>query len=196
MWYGGQGKDGHDRIHFAESHDGLTWEKRGVVLEDKDANHVNDPSVVRVGNEWWMYYTRAATDILDEIALAVSHDGVVWEKRGIVLHPGAPGTWDALLVGRPSVLKESGRFKIWYDGRADLPPDAPATGVPKSPTSRRSVGYAESAVGNLPVQAGLPAALLAADAPKTPDRKPNLIFILADDLGWKDRSIATVPAKR
>ena len=44
--------DGHDRIHLAESRDGLTWEKRGVVLEDKDANHVNDPSVVRVGNEW------------------------------------------------------------------------------------------------------------------------------------------------
>jgi len=147
MWYGGQGNDGHDRIHLAESRDGLTWEKRGVVLEDKDANHVNDPSVVRVGNEWWMYYTCAATDVLDEIALAVSRDGVVWEKRGIVLRPGAPGAWDALLVGRPSVLRENGRFRMWYDGRADLPPDAPATGVPKSPTSRRSVGYAESADG-------------------------------------------------
>jgi len=117
------------------------------VLEDKEANHVNDPSVVRVGNEWWMYYTRAGTDVLDEIALAVSCDGIVWEKRGIVLRPGAPGTWDALLVGRPSVLKENGRFKMWYDGRADLPPNAPATGVPKSPTSQRSVGYAESADG-------------------------------------------------
>lgn len=50
MWYGGQGKDGHDRIHLAESRDGRTWEKRGMVLEDKEANHVNDPSVVRVGN--------------------------------------------------------------------------------------------------------------------------------------------------
>jgi hypothetical protein len=45
------------------------------------------------------------------------------------------------------VLRENGRFKMWYDGRADLPPDAPATGVPKSPTSQRSVGYAESADG-------------------------------------------------
>jgi hypothetical protein len=35
MWYGGQGKDGHDRIHLAESRDGWTWEKRGVILEDK-----------------------------------------------------------------------------------------------------------------------------------------------------------------
>jgi len=147
MWYGGQGKDGHDRIHLAQSRDGLTWVKRGVVLEDKTANHVNDPSIVRVGNEWWMYYTRAATDILDEIALAVSRDGLVWEKRGVVLRPGAPGSWDALLVGRPSVLRENGRFKMWYDGRADLPPNAPAAGAAKSPTSQRSVGYAESTDG-------------------------------------------------
>ena len=50
MWYGGQGKDGHDRIHFAESRDGRAWAKHGVVLEEKNSNHVNDPSVVRVGN--------------------------------------------------------------------------------------------------------------------------------------------------
>ena len=28
MWYGGQGEDGHDRIHYAESRDGLRWEKK------------------------------------------------------------------------------------------------------------------------------------------------------------------------
>src|SRR5688572_2848222 len=46
MWFGGQGRDGHDRIQLAESKDGIVWEPRGVVLEDKNANHVNDPSVV------------------------------------------------------------------------------------------------------------------------------------------------------
>ncbi len=25
MWYGGQGRDGHDRVLLAESDDGLTW---------------------------------------------------------------------------------------------------------------------------------------------------------------------------
>ncbi|MCA9008322.1 MAG: hypothetical protein KDB01_01180 [Planctomycetaceae bacterium] len=38
MWYGGQGKDGHDRISYAESTDGKQWNRIGVVLEDKTAN--------------------------------------------------------------------------------------------------------------------------------------------------------------
>src|SRR6202042_1907363 len=48
MWYGGQGKDGHDRIHLAESKDGRTWTRRGVVIDHGEANHVNDPSIVKV----------------------------------------------------------------------------------------------------------------------------------------------------
>jgi beta-1,2-mannobiose phosphorylase / 1,2-beta-oligomannan phosphorylase len=36
---------------------------------------------------------------------------------------------------------------MWYDGRKDLPPGAPADGVAKSPTSSRSVGYATSKDG-------------------------------------------------
>lgn len=41
MWYGGQGKYGHDRISYAESTDGRKWNRVGVVLEDKTANHIN-----------------------------------------------------------------------------------------------------------------------------------------------------------
>ena len=147
MWYGAQGRDGHDRICLAESADGATWERKGVVLDRGDANHVNDPSVVNVGDTLFMYYSRAGEDIRDEIALATSIDGVAWTDRGTVLRPGPEGAWDSLLVGRPSVLVEQGRFRMWYDGRKDLPPGAPAAGVPISATSSRAVGYAESADG-------------------------------------------------
>ncbi len=37
MWFGGQGRDGHDRIHLDVSADGAQWEQRGVVLEDPAA---------------------------------------------------------------------------------------------------------------------------------------------------------------
>lgn len=181
MWFGGQGRDGHDRIQYAESADGRTWQQRGVVLEDKSANHVNDPSVVEVdgtnfesvpepsaeggqshipsrtrenrdsprrfGDRYYMYYTRAVTDICDDICLATSADGVTWTKRGVALKPSDAGQWDSLLVGRPSVLVENGLFRMWYDGRKDLQPGAPAKNVPISPTSSRAVGYAESRDG-------------------------------------------------
>ncbi len=147
MWYGAQGSDGHDRILLAESADGLAWEPKGVALDHGDANHVNDPSVVKVGDTFFLYYTRAPVDIRDEIALATSPDGVNWQERGTVFRPGADGTWDSLLVGRPSVLHENGRFRMWYDGRRDLPTGAPAEGVPKSDRSVRAVGYAESVDG-------------------------------------------------
>ena len=147
LWYGGQGRDGHDRIHLAESKDGIHWVRHGVVLDRGDANHVNDPSVVKVGRIYNLYYTRAMAGVVDEIALATSKDGVVWTPQGVVLRPGGAGEWDCLLVGRPSVRHEGGRFHMWYDGRKDLPPGAPAEGVTKSPTSRRSVGYATSTDG-------------------------------------------------
>ena len=147
MWYGAQGRDGHDRILLAESPDGVSWETKGVALDHGSANHVNDPSVVKVGDTFFLYYTRAPVDVRDEIALATSADGVTWQERGTVLGPGADGAWDSLLVGRPSVLHENGRFRMWYDGRRDLPVGAPAKGVPTSDRSVRAVGYAESVDG-------------------------------------------------
>ncbi|HEU5115673.1 MAG TPA: hypothetical protein VFT74_03275, partial [Isosphaeraceae bacterium] len=97
MWYGGQGQDGHDRIHLAESRDGKTWTRRGVVLDRGEANHVNDPSVVKVDGTYYLYYTRAAADVLDEIALATSKDGIAWQPQGIVIEPGEKDNWDGLL---------------------------------------------------------------------------------------------------
>lgn len=147
MWYGGQGKDGHDRIHYAESSDGIAWVRKGVVLEDRSANHVNDPCVVRVGGVYYMYYTRTAKDVVDRIDVAISAEGIVWEPKGVALAPGQAGAWDSLSVGRPSVIVENGIFKLWYDGRKDFPPGAPVKNVPQSSVSRRSVGYATSKDG-------------------------------------------------
>ncbi len=147
MWYGGQGKDGHDRIHLAESPDGRVWTKRGVVLERGTANHVNDPAVVRVDGVWWMYYTVAETGEADEIAAATSPDGITWKKLGVVLPRGAGPHWDSLKVGRPSVLHEGGVFKMWYDGQATdeaAKADKVAASVKKA---GRAAGYAESRDG-------------------------------------------------
>ena len=147
MWFGGQGRDGHDRIHLAVSTDGVQWAQRGVVLEDPSANHLNDPSVVEANGTLFMFHTRAGSGVTDEVAVATSTDGERWQMRGTALAPGKSGAWDSHSVGRPSVLFGDGVFRMWYDGRKDLPPDAPDQNAPKSNTSQRHVGYATSRDG-------------------------------------------------
>lgn len=143
MYYGGQGKDGHDRIHLAISHDGVSWEKQGVVFAPQGANHVNDPSVVLRDGQFYLFYTRADVGVTDTIGLAISENGRTWQDLGTVLSPSVDG-WDSLLVGRPSVQHDGTMFRLWYDGRKDLPTGAPDLTAPQSPTSRRYIGYAES----------------------------------------------------
>lgn len=96
-----------------------------------------------------MFYTRAAVGVTDTIGLATSRDGMKWEDAGTVLGPSAAPAWDALLVGRPSVCYEDGVFRMWYDGRKDLPVGAPDAAAPKSANSRRWVGYATSRDGRV-----------------------------------------------
>lgn len=147
LYYGAQGKDGHDRIHLAISTDGANCKRHGVVLQDPKANHVNDPSVVVVDGVFHLFYTLARAGIRDVIAVATSTDGLHFSPGQIVLEPAPGDAWDSLLVGRPSVLFEQGQFKLWYDGRKDLPPGAPDPGVPTSPSSKRFVGLATSRDG-------------------------------------------------
>jgi len=139
MWYGGQGKDGHDRIFLATSSDLLTWDLYSSwgcpqpVVDVGASNHVNDPSVVLVGDTYYMFYTDAPVAELDRIALATSTDGKNWSVHGIVLDLGPAGTWDSMKVGRPAVIHEDGEFRMWYDGTAD--------------GANRHVGYAVSTDG-------------------------------------------------
>jgi len=147
MLYGGQGVDGHDRIMYAESRDGRRWTRKGGVIDNGTSNHVNDPCIVVVDGRYFMFYTRADKDVVDQIDVATAGNGQRPKHHGVALAPGKKGAWDSLLVGRPAVIYEDGLFRMWYDGRKDLSPGSPATGVPKSPTSTRSVGYATSRDG-------------------------------------------------
>lgn len=144
MWYGGQGNDGHDRISYAESPDGKHWNRIGVVLEDKTANHINDPAVIKIGDRFFMYFTRAEKFVIDRIHVATSKDGVEWKQHGVALDAGPQDAWDSLSVGRPTVIHEHDVFKMWYDGRKNFPPCTPVKDVPISTDSHRYVGYATS----------------------------------------------------
>ena len=185
MWYGGQGKDGHDRIHMAESVDAGAWTKRGVVLDCGTANHVNDPSVVRVGAVWWMFYTVAPTGENDEIAAATSGDGVKWEPRGVVLKAGTAEAWDSRKVGRPSVLHENGLFRMWYDGQ---PAHAAASGsevAARVQREGRAIGFAESRDGLTWMRRTDPVFFEGAGAVQVSRRGERLIMVIEGGNGVK-----------
>lgn len=142
MWYGGQGRDGHDRVHLAKSDDGLRWTRvpKNPVIDVDDENHVNDPSVVRVDDTYHMVFSVAPRAEDDQIHSATSADGVHWTRHGAVIPFGAPGAWDSYKVGRPSLLHEDGRFRMWYDGTNSDPADRTRIGDPAA----RHVGLARS----------------------------------------------------
>ena len=148
MFFGGQGRDGHDRIHLAtSSDDGKTWQQQGVVFAPEGVNHANDPSVVVEKGLLHLFYTRAANGVTDSIGHAVSDDGLKWTDDGAVFGPAAARAWDSLLVGRPSVIHDGKHFRMWYDGRKDLPTGAPDPVAPQSANSRRFAGHATSPDG-------------------------------------------------
>ena len=184
MWYGGQGQDGSDRIHMATSTDGLSWAKLGVVVDNDDSTHVNDPSVVKVGGTYYMYYTDAKPVIFDRIYLATSTDGQHWSKQGMVLDKGSE-PWNNYIVGRPSVLYEGGQWKMWFD-TISLNPQYP----------QRYVGYATSTNGRTwKIKSDYVFTGGAVDVKKVGDKyimlqewqQGTLIAVSSDGITWTDK---------
>lgn len=85
-------------------------------MEDNTAKHINDPSVVKVANSYFMYFTRAEKFVIDRIHVAASKDGLKWDVVGVAIDAGKADAWDSLPVGLPSVIHDEGMFKMWYDG--------------------------------------------------------------------------------
>lgn len=89
-----------------------------------DDRHAEYPSIVTVGDRFWMFYSVYGPRRRWEIAAAVSSDGVDFEKLGVVLAPdGAASTWDSLSVAGPCVIVDpeappGERFRMWYAGKS------------------------------------------------------------------------------
>lgn len=103
------------RFHFQKTN-------RSVVengAEGKfDSTHAKYPCVLKVGDEWWMWYNgRTDNAFTGSVGLATSKDGLVWTKKNNgdpVLEHGAHGTFDSTKVDHPSVLSFDDKFHMWY----------------------------------------------------------------------------------
>jgi predicted GH43/DUF377 family glycosyl hydrolase len=121
LWYHGISNTTR-AIGYAESKDGLTWTKYAgnpVVTPGPngawDADTVCEPRVLRVGTQYYMFYTHCAGS--HGIGLATSSDGKSWSKYAgnPVLTIGA--TWDNQQVSWGEVYYDGQRFFMWYPGR-------------------------------------------------------------------------------
>lgn len=114
-------------LKYAESADGIHWERNGVVAIDyKSAGEggIVRASVLRHGEAWRMWYCyRSHIDYRTDsrssyrIGYARSRDGVAWtrmdEESGIEV---SPGEWDGFMLAYPHVIENQGKLQMFYNG--------------------------------------------------------------------------------
>jgi predicted GH43/DUF377 family glycosyl hydrolase len=127
MWYSGRhGVFGG--IGYATSLDGLTWTQYGGatplpvvghgVPGSADSFSAADPSVLKDGSTWKMWYTGDDSN-KKRIAYATSADGMTWAKGGKVIAPEDAGVSANIQFGAfaPTVWKTAGGFSMLLTGR-------------------------------------------------------------------------------
>jgi predicted GH43/DUF377 family glycosyl hydrolase len=138
LWYHGISNTTR-AIGYAESRDGLAWTKYAgnPVLTPGpngawDADTVCEPRVVRVGAQYYMFYTHCAGS--HGIGLATSSDGKSWTKYAgnPVLTVGAGAVWDNQQVSWGEVYYDGQRFFMWYPGRKNTDTGGFSLGVATS----------------------------------------------------------------
>jgi predicted GH43/DUF377 family glycosyl hydrolase len=114
-WYVA-GPPNHTQIGLAESRlPVLSPGPRGSF----DEAAVADPYVIRIGDYWYMYYLGQDRARRQQIGLARSRDGVVWEKlrTNPVLAMAEPGGMDDRGLGEPAVWQLQGWYWMLFTGR-------------------------------------------------------------------------------
>lgn len=105
-------------IKYAESHDGISWQRPGVVAIDfSDAAEyaISRPSVTRDRDCWRMWYSHRGSTY--RIGYAESHDGLRWKRLdarcGIdVSYSG----WDSEMIEYPFVFDHAETRYMLYNG--------------------------------------------------------------------------------
>ena len=121
-WYQG-GRN--PQIGLARSPDGKSWTKaaepvlRPGPYRSWDERGVSDPYVLRAGGFYYLYYTGLDRGQRQQLGLARSRDGVVWEKSAAnpILELGSDA-FDEGGLGEPAVFAAGGAYWMLYTGRA------------------------------------------------------------------------------
>lgn len=124
MWYTGVDVSGTNRIGYATSADGVTWNRHpgNPVLDlgppgSFDDQEVMHPAVLFDGALYRMWYNGHDGET-QRILYAASPDGITWARftSHPMLEPGVDGSWDDAELGPLCVLRSSRMVHLWYTG--------------------------------------------------------------------------------
>jgi predicted GH43/DUF377 family glycosyl hydrolase len=120
----------HDeQTGLATSDDLKTWRRhpanplvRNGGPEAFDHRFASDPCVLRLGEQWAMFYYGLAADGHARDGVALSDDLIAWRKAGVTVDVGPPGSIDAQYAHKPSVITRDGRLYHYYCAVAPAQP--------------------------------------------------------------------------
>jgi len=110
------------RLEYAESKDGITWERNGTVavdFQDEFEYALGVPRVIRDGDVYKMWFcSRATADCPTyRIRYAISNDGVKWARHDDVIGIDvSPSGWDSQMICYPFVFDHRGIRYMLYNG--------------------------------------------------------------------------------
>jgi predicted GH43/DUF377 family glycosyl hydrolase len=116
MLYRAQDRAGVSRLGYAESTDGIHFDRRPVPVLSPETEYekdggVEDPRLVKFGDTFYLTYTgynkRDA-----QLCLATSKDLLVWERQGVIM-PAYKGRWNVGWTKSGAIVPEKIDGKYW-----------------------------------------------------------------------------------
>jgi predicted GH43/DUF377 family glycosyl hydrolase len=125
LYYYQAGEGDRVEIGLARSRNGHQWQRNGPPVlavgpfGSWDERGVADPYVIRAGQNYYMFYLGQDRARRQRIGVAMSRDGVAWDKlrSNPILELGGYGAFDANGLGEPAVWTARGYYWMLYTGR-------------------------------------------------------------------------------
>ena len=124
MYFLGQDRARRQHLGVAESNDGVQWTKslNNPILElgvpgAFDENGLGEPAVWPQFGRWWMLYTGRDKKEWRRTGLAVSTDGIKWERVGDKALLDVGEGWNSRVVCDPEIeVQKDGTVRVWFGG--------------------------------------------------------------------------------
>lgn len=124
MWYGSNlrwGKDQKDMAHlikYADSDDGIHWNRKGIIalpFKDNSEYAMSRPCVLKEDGLYRMWYSYRGESY--RIGYADSEDGVKWTRKDRDIGIGVSESgWDSEMIEYPYVFEHKGMRYMFYNG--------------------------------------------------------------------------------